>query len=69
MYKSFLYSNVFICYKCYLMSGEKWRLFEHFKPLNNSFSVVNLYIFEETYILLELPFHMELNGLCPNSVY
>ena len=32
-------------------------------------SVISLYIFEETYILLESPVHAELNGLCPNSVY
>ena len=51
------------------MSGQKRQLFECFKPLNNSFSVVSLYIFEETYILLESPFHTELNGFCPNSVY
>ena len=51
------------------MSGQKWQLFEHFKPLNDSFSVVRLYIFEETCILLESPFHTELNDLCPNSVY
>ena len=37
-------------------------IFEPFKPLNDSFSVVNLYIFEETYISLESPFHAELNG-------
>ena len=37
-----------------------------FKPLNDSFSVISL---EEIYILLELPFHTELNGFCPNSVY
>ena len=51
------------------MSGQKRQLFEHFKPLNDSFSVVNLYRFKETYILLELPFHVELNGLCHNSIY
>ena len=51
------------------MSGQKRQLFECFKPLNNSFSVVSLYIFKETYILLESPFHTELNGFCPNSVY
>ena len=50
------------------MSGQKQQLFEHFKPLNDSFSVLSLYIFKETYILLESPFHTELNGLCPNSV-
>ena len=47
----------------------KRLIFEHFKPLNDSFSVASLHIFEETYILLESPFHTELNGLCPNSVY
>ena len=51
------------------MSGQKRQIFEHFKPLNDSFSAVSLYIFKETYILLELPSHTELNGLCPNSVY
>ena len=49
------------------MSGQKWQLSERFKPLNDSCSVVNLYIFEDNYILLEMPFHTELNGLCPNS--
>ena len=29
----------------------------------------NYGIFEETYVLLELPFHTELNGLCLNSIY
>ena len=51
------------------MSGQKRQLFECFKPLNDSFSVVRLHIFEETYVLLELPFYTELNGLCPNFVY
>ena len=51
------------------MTSQKWQLFECFKPLNNSFSVVSLYIFEETYILLESPFHTELKDLCPNSIY
>ena len=32
-------------------------------------SAVNLYILEETYILLESLFHTEVNGPCPNSVY
>ena len=31
--------------------------------------VVNFYIFEDTYILLESPFHTELVGLCLSSVY
>ena len=44
-------------------------IFERFKPLNDSFSVVTLYIFKETYTSLESPFNAELNGLCPNSVY
>ena len=48
---------------------SKRQLFERFKPLNDFFSVVKLFIFEETYILLESPFHTELNGLCPISVY
>ena len=51
------------------MSHQKQQLFEHFMPLNNSFSVDSLYIIKETYILLESPFHVELNGLCHNSVY
>ena len=51
------------------MSGQKWQLFEHFKPLSDSFSVTILYTFKETYILLESPFHTELNDLCSNSVY
>ena len=51
------------------MSGHKRQLFECFKPLNDTFSVVSLYIFKETYILLELPFHVELNSLFPISAY
>ena len=45
------------------MSGQKRQLFEHFKPLNDSFSIVSPCIFKETYILFELPIHNELNGL------
>ena len=30
---------------------------------------LSLYIIDETYTLLESPFHAELNGLCPNSIY
>ena len=52
-----------------IMSTQKQQLLKRFKPLSDSFSVVSLYIFELTYLLLELPFHVELNGLCPNSVY
>ena len=50
------------------MSGQNRQLFEHFKPLNDSFSVVSLSSFEETFILIESPFHTELNSLCSNSV-
>ena len=50
------------------MSGQNRQLFERFKPLNDSFSVVSFYIFEETYILLELPFRTKMNGICPNYV-
>ena len=69
MFESFLYSNVFVRYGRLFTSSQKRKLFEHFKPLNDSFSIVSLYIFEETYILLESLFHTELNGLCPNSVH
>ena len=69
MLESFLYSNVFVCYKCWFASGQKRQLFERFKPLNHYFSVASLYIFDKTYILLESPFHTELNGVCPNSIY
>ena len=51
------------------MSVKKQQLFKHFKTINGSFSVVSICIFEETCILLELPFHADLNGLCPNAVY
>ena len=61
-----LHSNTFVRYKHLFTSGQKWQLFKHFKPRDGSFSVVTLYISEET---LESPFHAELNGHCPNSVY
>ena len=51
------------------MSGQKWQLLMSFKPLIGFFLVVRLYSSEETYIRLELPFHAELNGIRPNSVY
>ena len=41
----------------------------YLKPLNDSFSLLSLYIFEETDILLESPYHTELNDYCPNFVY
>ena len=50
-------------------SGHKWHLFKYFEALNIDFSVVILCIFEDTCTVLELPFHVELNGFCPNSVY
>ena len=68
MLESYLYSNVFVHYGHWFMSGQNQQLFELFKPINDSFSVVSIYIFEETYILLESPFHTELSGLCTNSV-
>ena len=46
---------------------SKCQLFEHFKPLNGSFSVASLYILTKP-IFLELPFHAELNGVCTNSI-
>ena len=51
------------------MSIQEWQLFKCFKTTNDSFSVVNHCIFEETCILLKSPFHAEWNGLYPNSVY
>ena len=38
-------------------------IIQAFKPLNGSLSTINLYSFEETCILLKLPFHAKLNGL------
>ena len=69
MFEPFLYSNVFVHYKHYFTSSQKRPLFEHFKPLNDPFSIINLYIFKETCIVLESPFHSELNGFCFNSIY
>ena len=39
------------------------------RTINGSFSVVSHYILVEICMLLESPFHAELNGLCPSSVY
>ena len=69
MFELFSYSNVFIHYGRLFMSVQKRRLFQHFKTINGSFSVVSHYIFEETCILLESPFQAEWNGVCPSSVY
>ena len=44
-------------------------LFEHFMPHNGCFSVVSLYSSEENCILMESPFHAELNGPHPNAIY
>ena len=41
------------------MSVQKRQLFQRYKTINGSFSVVSHCIFEETCILLESPFHAE----------
>ena len=69
IFESLLYSNVFVCYERLFTSVQKQQLFKHFKTTNDSFSVVSHCILDETCILLESPFHVELNGLCPNPVY
>ena len=71
MFELFSYSNVFILYRRLCTSVQKWQLFQLFKTINGSFSVVSHMhcIFEETCILLEAPFHAEWNGLCPSSIY
>ena len=69
MFESFSYSNVFIRYGRLFTSVQKRQLFQHFKTINGSFSVVSHCIFEETCILLKLPFHAERNGLGPSSIY
>ena len=68
LFESFSYSNVFDRYERLFISGQKWQLFNRFKPFNGYFSVVSLYVSEENCILLESPFHVELS-LCFNSVY
>ena len=67
MLELFSYSNVFVCYKHLSTSGQKRNLY--LKPFNGYFPVVGLYACEETCILLKSPFHAELNGQYPNSVY
>ena len=59
MFESFSYSNVFIRYERLLTSVQKRQFFKHFKTINGSFSVVHHCIFEQTYILLESPFHAD----------
>ena len=39
-----------------------------FFPDLKEFSLVSLYLFEETYTSIEFPVHLEYNGVCPNSV-
>ena len=39
-----------------------------FLPDLREFSLVSLYLLEETYASLESPVHLEYNGDCPNSV-
>ena len=39
-----------------------------FLPDLREFSLVSLYLFEETYASLESPVHPEYTRLCPNSV-
>ena len=51
--KLFSYSNVFVRYEQLFTNGQEWHLFKHVKPPNGYFAVVNLYVFEETCILLE----------------
>ena len=41
------------------MSVQKPKLFQRFKTINGSFTVISHCFFEETYILLESPFHAE----------
>ena len=69
MFESFSYSNVFIPYEHLFTSIQKRQLFQCFRTINGSFSVISNCIFEETCILLELPFHAEWNGLCPCSLH
>ena len=49
----FLYSNAFVHYKCMFMNAQRRQLFEHFKIITGSFSVVSLCIIKETYKLLK----------------
>ena len=41
------------------MSVQKRQLFQRFKTINGSFTVVNNCILKETYISIESPFHAE----------
>ena len=59
MFESFSYSNVFIRYERLFASVQNRQFLKCFKTGNGSFSVVSHCIFENTYILLESPFHAE----------
>ena len=41
------------------MSVQTRQLFQHFKTINGSFTVLSNCILKETYILVESPFHAE----------
>ena len=62
-----LYSNVFVHYECLFASYSIIFILAVLLILWE-FSLVNLYLFEETCILVELPVYSEDNGICPNSV-
>ena len=53
MFESFSYSNVFIQYERLFTSVQKRQIFERFKTINGSFSVVSHCNFVQPYILLE----------------
>ena len=59
MFQSLSCSNVFIRCECLFTSVQKQQLFQRFKTINGSFTVVSNCILKETYILLESPFHAE----------
>ena len=46
----------------------KNHIYFNILPDLREFSLVRLYLFEETYASLELPVHLEYNGFSPNSV-
>ena len=70
-------SNIFLHHICILMflyiksvclQVIKITFILAFLPDLREFSLVSLYLFEETYASLESPVHPEYNGFCPNSV-
>ena len=62
LFKSFSYSNVFSHYECLFMSSQNGNYLSVLSHLMALF-LVSINIFKETYILLELPFNVELSGL------